>query len=49
MIWDTIAADRDISAVSGVRMKHSIFFFPRAIEDDLAQLAKLRELERSGV
>lgn len=48
-IWDTIASDRDLALVSGVRMKPSAFFFPCPIEDDPAQLAKLHELERSGV
>lgn len=30
-------------------MKHSNFFFPRPIEEDCAQLLKMREIENSGI
>ncbi|MCJ1240849.1 hypothetical protein MMC14_008853 [Varicellaria rhodocarpa] len=48
-VWDIIAADPDLAALSGVKMKKSTFFFPSPIEDDPKQLLKMREIERSGV
>ncbi|RAL06609.1 FAD-dependent oxidoreductase [Aspergillus homomorphus CBS 101889] len=35
-IWDTIASDSQMAVISGVKMRPSHFFFPCAIEDDLA-------------
>jgi D-amino-acid oxidase len=34
LIWNTIAANPDLAATSGVQMKNSTFFFPCRIEDD---------------
>lgn len=48
-IWDSIASDPDLAAVSGVQMKKSTFFFPCRIEEDLAQLKKMHEIQKSGV
>jgi D-amino-acid oxidase len=48
-VWSTVAADPDLAAASGVQMKNSAFFFPRRIEEDPKQLAKMHELESSGV
>lgn len=48
-IWDTIASDPEMAALSGVRMKPSHFFFPCAIEDDPAQFQKMKEIQKSGV
>jgi D-amino-acid oxidase len=48
-VWSAIAADPDLAAASGVQMKNSAFFFPRRLEDDPTQLAKMHELESSGV
>jgi glycine/D-amino acid oxidase-like deaminating enzyme len=48
-VWSAIAADPALAAAAGVQMKHSTFFFPRPIEEDAAQLAKMHEIERSGV
>ncbi|MCJ1225094.1 hypothetical protein MMC12_001743 [Toensbergia leucococca] len=48
-IWDAIAADPDLGALSGVKMRKSSFYFPYAIEEDPKQLSKMLEIERSGV
>lgn len=48
-IWDAIAADPELVAVSGVRMKKSAFFFPYAIPDDQVQFQKMLDIEKSGV
>ncbi|MCJ1460126.1 hypothetical protein MMC28_010505 [Mycoblastus sanguinarius] len=48
-IWDAIASDPNRAAISGVQMKSSNFFFPCPIEEDPAQLLKMREIENSGV
>lgn len=48
-IWDAIASDPNRAAISGVQMRHSNFFFPRPIEEDPAQLLKMREIENSGI
>lgn len=48
-IWDAIASDPNKAAISGIQMKSSNFFFPRPIEEDSAQLLKMREIEQSGV
>ena len=48
-IWDVIAADPELAALSGVKMKKSTFFFPSSIEKDPKQMQKMREIERSGV
>ncbi len=48
-IWEAIASDPNRAAISGVQMKHSNFFFPRPIEEDSAQLLKMREIENSGI
>lgn len=48
-IWDAIASDPNRAAISGVQMRHSNFFFPRPIEEDSAQLLKMREIENSGI
>ena len=48
-VWDAIAADPALAAAAGVRMRESAFFFPARLEELPEQLAKLRELERSGV
>ncbi|KAL8850155.1 MAG: hypothetical protein Q9221_004916 [Calogaya cf. arnoldii] len=48
-IWDSIAQDPELAALSGVHMRQSAFFFPCRIEDDPAQLKKMREVENSGV
>lgn len=48
-IWDAIAAIPELSAVSGVRMKPSDFYFLRPIEEDTTQLEKMKEIMASGV
>lgn len=48
-IWDAISSDPNRAAISGVQMKRSNFFFPRPIEEDSAQLMKMREIESSGI
>lgn len=48
-IWEAIASDPNIAALSGVQMKSSNFFFPFPIEKDSAQYLKMCEIERSGV
>lgn len=48
-IWDSIASDPDLAALSGVKMRKSTFFFPRNIEEDPKQYLKMLEIERSGV
>ena len=48
-IWDTIASDHDLSALSGVRMRRASFLFPGSIEDDPVQLSKMREIQQSGI
>ncbi|KAJ6020252.1 FAD dependent oxidoreductase [Penicillium canescens] len=48
-IWDTIASDPEMAALSGVRMRRSHFFFPNAVEDDPAQLQKMEEIQKSGI
>ena len=48
-IWDAIAASKELSEVSGVRMKGADFFFPRSIEEDAQQMSKMLEIMSSGV
>lgn len=48
-IWDAIASDPNRAAISGVQMRTSNFFFPSPIEDNAAQLMKMREIEGSGI
>jgi D-amino-acid oxidase len=48
-VWETIAANPDLAAASGVRMRSSAFFFPNDIEENSKQLAKLYEIQRSGI
>ncbi|CZR67878.1 uncharacterized protein PAC_17777 [Phialocephala subalpina] len=48
-IWESIAADPELAALSGVKMQRSAFFFTSRIEEDRAALLKMRELERCGV
>ena len=48
-IWDAIASNPYLAAISGVQMKSSNFFFPFPVEEDSAQYAKMREIEQSGV
>jgi glycine/D-amino acid oxidase-like deaminating enzyme len=48
-VWSAIAADPALGAAAGVKMRHSTFFFPHRIEEDARQLAKMREIERSGI
>lgn len=48
-IWDTIAADPELSRLSGVQMKQSAFFFPFKVEDDEEQHQKMLDIETSGV
>lgn len=48
-MYDSIASDPVLSAMSGVRMKPSGFFFPQRIEKDAAQLGKMKEIMTSGV
>lgn len=48
-IYDEIATDPVLSAISGVRMKPSGFFFPQPIEQDAHELEKMKEIMASGV
>lgn len=48
-IWDAIASDPDLAALSGVKMRESAFFFPYPIEEDPKQFSKMQEIKRSGV
>ena len=48
-IWKTIASDPALSALSGVCMKTSRFFFPFPVETDPSQYNKMREIQNSGV
>lgn len=48
-IWDEIAKDPKLAAESGVQMKSSTFFFPCPIEEDPAQLHKMREIQAAGI
>jgi len=48
-IWDAIAAIPALSAVTGVRMLPSDFYFLHPIEEDPGQLSKMNEIMASGV
>ncbi|KAI1488858.1 nucleotide-binding domain-containing protein [Biscogniauxia mediterranea] len=48
-IWDGIAAIPSLSEESGVRMKPADFFFLDSVENDKAQLSKMKEIMASGV
>lgn len=48
-IWDAVAADAKLSARSGVRITNSQFFFPHAIEQNPAQLQKMKEMQQAGI
>ena len=48
-IWDAIAASKELSELSGVRMKGADFFFPSPIEEDMEQMSKMLEIMSSGV
>ncbi|KAI0739452.1 FAD dependent oxidoreductase [Daedaleopsis nitida] len=48
-IWDAIAAVPQLAEAAGVRVKGVDFFFPFAVEEDPAQLEKMREIMASGV
>ncbi|KAL8795197.1 MAG: hypothetical protein Q9195_002352 [Heterodermia aff. obscurata] len=48
-IWDAIAASKELSELSGVRMKGADFFFPSLIEEDMEQMSKMLEIMSSGV
>src|SRR5271170_2301091 len=48
-IWSAIAADRVLSAASGVRMKRSDFFFRCRVEDHPGQLKKMQEIKKSRI
>ncbi|ORY64202.1 FAD dependent oxidoreductase [Pseudomassariella vexata] len=48
-IWDGIASIPQLREASGVRMMPSDFFFPEAIDKDVAQLSKMTEIMASGV
>ena len=48
-IWYAISAIPELSRNSGVATKHSDFFFPFRVEDDPAQLKKMKEISASGV
>ncbi|KAK8226144.1 nucleotide-binding domain-containing protein [Phyllosticta capitalensis] len=48
-IWDAIAASKNLSELSGVRMKGADFFFPVPIEQDTEQMSKMLEIMASGI
>jgi D-amino-acid oxidase len=48
-IWSAIAADPELSAASGVKMRRSDFFFRRPIEDDPLQLKKMQEIQNTRI
>ena len=48
-IWDAIAASKELSELSGVRMKGADFFFPCCIEEEAQQMSKMLEIKSSGV
>ena len=48
-IWDAIAACKELSELSGVRMKGADFFFPTPIEQDMEQMSKMLEIMSSGI
>lgn len=48
-IWDALAASKELSELSGVRIKGADFFFPQVIEEDMKQMSKMLELMASGV
>lgn len=48
-VWATIAADPVRAATAGVKMRRSVFFFPFKVEDNPAQLQKMKEIMASGV
>lgn len=48
-IWDALAASKELSDLSGVRMKGADFFFPTIIEEDMGHMSKMLELMSSGV
>lgn len=48
-IWNAIASDTNLAAVSGVQMKPSNFYFPYPIEENTKQYSKMKEIEKSGV
>ncbi|KAJ4392935.1 hypothetical protein N0V93_002139 [Gnomoniopsis smithogilvyi] len=48
-LYNDLAADPVLSAISGVRMKPSGFFFPQPIEQDAHELGKMKEIMASGV
>jgi len=48
-IYDAIAASKELSELSGVRMKGADFFFPTPVAEDTQQKSKMLELMASGV
>lgn len=48
-IWEAMASDPKLAALSGIQMRSSNFFFPFPIEQDSSQFSKMKEIERSGV
>ncbi|KAI4193585.1 MAG: hypothetical protein LQ346_003886 [Caloplaca aetnensis] len=48
-IWEAIASVPSLSALAGVQMRSSNFFFPCPIEELPAQHRKMQEIESSGV
>ncbi|KAF9269267.1 FAD dependent oxidoreductase [Marasmius fiardii PR-910] len=48
-IWNAIASDEELSAVAGVRMKPSAFYFPNPVDGDDFQREKMEEIAASGV
>lgn len=48
-VWESIAADPELAARAGVKMRRSVFFFTRKLENDRGQYRKMVEIEGSGV
>ena len=48
-IWEAIASDPKLAALSGIQMQSSNFFFPFPIEQSPSQFSKMQEIQGSGV
>ncbi|KAF2030083.1 FAD dependent oxidoreductase [Setomelanomma holmii] len=48
-IFDAIATDKDLAERFGVKMRETHSFFPKPIEEDAVQVAKMLEIMNSGV
>lgn len=48
-VWDALASSKNLSDISGVRVRPADFFFPTRVEQDGSQRDKMIEIMASGV